>query len=222
MASPTLEFVIHILESPKPEELLTSKHEGPALQKALELAGIKSQLHIVVNDTMLRKCVHDLTDAFQNHGPTALIPVLHFSAHGSKEGIQLTDGTTCKWAEFGAIIAPLNKALDGNLVIFMSTCHGYSGLAMARSASDLPFGALIGADDEITWQQALLAFHTVYYHFFHCGSEFEVAVKAMNAALGFDKPRFELAHGEEVRAAFNANVSAIVKRARELMALKPK
>ena len=128
------------------------------------------------------------------------IPIIHFSCHGNKEGIGLTSGEFVSWDALKGLLSPINKALEGALVICMSSCSGFSGCEMAMSEDgDLPFYGLIGHTETPVWSDAAVAFVTFYHRFFK-GTPVVEAVKAMRTASGDDLFREVLAN--DVREAW--------------------
>lgn len=115
------------------------------------------------------------------------IPILHISAHGYAHGIQLSSGEILEWHQLRDLLIPVNRAFNGNLVVCMSTCEGYSGqrMAMVPDSTEHPFLAIIGNCDKPTWPQTAVAFAT-FYHLLANGRNIQDAVTAMRVASGND------------------------------------
>ena len=155
-------FLVYIVESPSPVDLYHKRYEGELLMKALELAGIPSEHKLAVNSEAFNA---SFTVGLQESlsQPNASPPLLHISAHGSKEGIQLTSGQLINWDKLRDIIMPINKALDGNLVLCMSSCQGFSACRMAMREGELPFSAVIGHSGDPSWSDTAVAYVTFYH-----------------------------------------------------------
>lgn len=129
-----------------------------------------------------------------------LMPILHISAHGFEDGIQLSNGEVLLWSELKEALLPVNAAFQGFLVVCMSSCKGYSGVRMAMELDgDLPFFALVGCADSPTWSETAVAFST-FYHQVARGAYLQDAVAAMRMASG--NSRFFAESGQELRQSF--------------------
>ena len=84
-----------------------------------------------------------------------LLPIVHISAHGDENGIQLSDGTEISWKNMRTVLLPINKALKGLLLLCMSACKGFAACVMAMEAGELPFMAVIGTHETPTWSDTL-------------------------------------------------------------------
>jgi hypothetical protein len=130
-----------------------------------------------------------------------LTPVIHISAHGSQEGVQFTTGESITWDELRLWLKPINKALNGMLLLCMSSCHGYSGIRMAMDLHDEadPFLALIGNGRTPTWPETAVAFTTLY-HLLGNGHYLKNAVSAMYIASG--NPEFYLQYATQSKQSY--------------------
>mgnify|MGYP000226890840 CR=1 FL=1 len=137
-ASPTPKYFVHIVESPSAKDLLNARTEGHLLTEALSLAGIISSYNLATDySTFLEALGPRLYEVMQETKGT---PILHLSTHGNEEGIELTDHTFIKWHVLRELLLPINKVLNGGLVVCMSSCSGYSGCRMAMSVErEIPF-----------------------------------------------------------------------------------
>jgi hypothetical protein len=100
-------FLVYIVESPSPVDLYHKRYEGEALGRALELAGIRSEHKLVVNTEALQAALQvglkELLDEHRDY-----LPIVHLSAHGGEDGVQLTDGTIITWTGLRELVAPVN------------------------------------------------------------------------------------------------------------------
>jgi len=113
------------------------------------------------------------------------LPILHISAHGSKEGIQLSSGDVIPWALLRELVLPINQGLGGVLLLCMSACDGYHACQMAMVKEDLPhpYYAMVGHYGTPTWSDTAVAYAS-FYHLLSKGHTVPVAVAAMNQASG--------------------------------------
>ncbi len=114
-----------------------------------------------------------------------LIPILHISAHGNSEGIQLSDGTVIPWVVLRQLLYPINTALNNSLIVCLSCCEGYSGTRMAMFIEDegYPFYAIVANSRKPFWSDAAVAYST-FYHLLAKGELIGNAVDAMRIASG--------------------------------------
>jgi hypothetical protein len=177
-------FFVYIIESPSSLDLYTGRSEGQLIQQAVKLNQIPCVLRTVANrDSFNMALSIGLSDAMKAF--VGLHPVVHISAHGFDNGIQFTNGEVIKWAELRQWLLPINKALNGLLLVCMSSCKGYAGIRMAMEVHDnnYPYFALIGNSEAPTWSETAVAF-TTFYHLFSNGHMLDDAVTTMRAASG--------------------------------------
>lgn len=123
------------------------------------------------------------------------MPIIHISAHGGEDGIELTDGDVIYWeklnrllTELHAKIGPLNfpPPLPQNLpkvLVCLSSCSAFKGFAENQPPTGV-IQAIVGAADDVGWCEALIAFSTFYYQTLILKSDYSSAVVAMNLAAG--------------------------------------
>lgn len=181
-----LKFFVHVVESPSPVDLYHRRGEGEMLRQAISLNQIPCSLRVAVNleafTAAIRIGLHEAMETYPN-----ALPILHISAHGFADGIQLSSGQILFWNQLRELLIPLNRALAGGLIVCMSTCEGYSGqrMAMVTGSDDHPFWAIVGNCDKPTWPETAVAFATLY-HLVANGRNMVDAVSAMRVASGND------------------------------------
>ena len=181
-----MKFFVYIIESPSPVDLYHRRGEGDLLVQAIRLNRIPCIARLAVNleafVAALRIGLHEAMQAT----PDA-IPILHISAHGFQDGIQLCSGDIVTWTQLREVLVPINKALSGSLMVCMSTCEGYAGsrMAMVHDEPDHPYFAIIGNCGQPTWPETAVAFTTLY-HLIANGRYLTDAVIAMRTASGND------------------------------------
>ncbi|MEG3876701.1 hypothetical protein QT972_04850 [Microcoleus sp. herbarium7] len=187
---------VHIIESPSADDLLDGRTEGRALSEVLNLAKIPYCYNLAINlETFNAALDTRLIEAFEYFKQP---PILHLSMHGNQDGVVLTDNTFISWANLQTLLAPLTNAMEGGLLICMSSCFGSTGclMAMHRDA-DQPFWALVGNNNSVSWEDAAVAYVT-FYHLFFKGIPVEECVERMK--LASNDHNFVVWSGHEVKA----------------------
>ncbi len=190
---------MYIIESPSASDVYHKRYEGDMLQKALSLDLIYSAHRIVVNSEAFKaSLLVGLEEQVKTYAN--LLPIVHISAHGGADGIELTSGEIIGWEELKALLTPINKALNGSLFLCMSSCEGFSACRMAMNKDDeLPFFAVIGNKGRPVWSDTAIAYAS-FYHLISKGCYVVDAVKAMCEASG--DTGFTAITGAEAKKAF--------------------
>jgi len=127
-------FFVYIVESPSAHDLYHKRSESDLLRNVLELSGIKSASRLVISaPAFYAALVIGVTEVMRDH--PLHMPILHLSAHGDRNGIQLSNGDLIDWASLGGLLQPINRALGGALIVAMSCCEGYSGIVGVHRCS---------------------------------------------------------------------------------------
>lgn len=195
-----LKFFVFIIESPSSVDLYHGRSEADLLGRAIGLNAIRCASRIAINleafVAAIKIGLHEEMAA-----RSGLVPILHISAHGFADGIQLSSGEVLNWNGLRELLKPVNKALGGALIVCMSTCEGYSGSRMAMVLEDPghPFFAIVGNGGKPTWPETAVGFAT-FYHLVANGHYVSDAVKAMRVASGNES--FFLTTAEEARQGY--------------------
>jgi len=195
-----IKFFVFVIESPSAPDLYHRRSEGDIVRQAVELNGIKCVVKTAISLMAFDACLKiGLAEAMASM--SGYIPLVHVSAHGDVNGIQLSDGYVMPWAELRDYLRPVNAALGGSLVVCMSSCEGYAGIKMAMhlEEGDLPYFALIGCGAQPMWGETAVAYAT-FYHQPWRGEYIGDAVAAMRVASG--NQQFFLEHAEQSRQAY--------------------
>ncbi|WP_411885738.1 hypothetical protein [Polaromonas sp. YR568] len=193
-------FFVFVIESPSAADLYNRRSEGELIRRAVELNRIPCQVRTAISLQILEAClVVGLSEAMRAF--PGYIPLLHISAHGDEDGIQLSDGHIINWNALQSLLRPINQALNGTLIVCMSSCSGYMGvrMAMCELEGPLPYYALIGCGGAPTWSDTAVAFATLY-HQLHIGEHIDTAVQAMRVASG--NSQFWIQHAETSRRGY--------------------
>lgn len=102
---------------------------------------------------------------------------------------------------------PLNNAMQGGLLICMSSCFGGAGCRMAvHEGTDQPFWALVGNTESASWHDAAVAYVT-FYHLFFKGFSVVECVERMKSAS--NDSNFIVLSGHQVKANWVDYMAAI-------------
>lgn len=182
--SHNFKFFVYVIESPSPVDLYHGRSEG----KIIKQAACLNQIHCTVKtavtfeafEAALKIGLKEEMEVSKN-----IFPILHISAHGYSEGIQLSNGEQITWAQLRLLLHPINQALDGNLIVCLSSCQGYSGTRMAMHLEDegYPFFAIVANSEKPLWSDTAVAYST-FYHLVAKGKFIVDAVNAMCIASG--------------------------------------
>jgi len=200
-------FFVFIVESPSAPDLYHGRHEGFLLQQALALESLPSVTRIAISKEAFKAALTiGITDEMKRF--SQLYPIIHISAHGSQDGLQLSNGENILWNELRDLLLPLNKALQGGLLLCMSSCEGFSAcqMAMLFEPGDQPFWGIVGHKGKPGWADTAVAYAT-FYHLLIKGSSIADAVKAMGVAAG--DAGFTEITAEQARLLFIEHVNQI-------------
>lgn len=202
-----VKFFVFIIESPSAADLYHRRSEGEIVKQAVELNDIACVAKTAISLEAFDACLKIGLSETMNKLP-GYVPLLHISAHGNEHGIQLSDGCSITWRELRQHLRPVNAALDGSLVVCMSSCEGYMGIQMAMHPEDpdLPYLALVGNGSKPTWAETAVGFAT-FYHQLCRGEHITTAVQAMQVASGND--RFWVQHAENSRRGYIERINTV-------------
>lgn len=194
----SVNFYVHIVESPSPEELHNGVTEGRVLCSFLDTAGIPYSYSLAVN--LDRFCIAMTDEVEDVIDKLNKIPILHLSVHGSEEGIQLTNQEKLLWSKLAGYISPINNLINGGLGVCMSCCCGVHGIQMAEviRRRNLPYKWLVGSFADVQLPDVALAY-SVFYRRLHCGDygDDEDLIETVRAASGIDD--FDVWDGERIQ-----------------------
>lgn len=173
---------VNVIESPSSHDLLDGRTEGRMLIESLNLANIPNAYSLVTDLATLRESIDSrLRAAAQQHSK---IPIIHFSMHGNEDGVALTSSEFVSWSDLKHELLPVMRAVQGTLLICMSSCVGHAGVKMAMNSDDEPsFWALVGNIENTSWSDAAIAY-SCFYHLFFKEVNIDVCVNSMKVASG--------------------------------------
>jgi len=111
--------------------------------------------------------------------------VLHFTAHGNKDGIGLkATNEFIPWQELRGSLQNLNKKMEGNLIVNMMACKGISGVSIQSFEDPAePFFGIIGPVKDIDIFRAKAIGKTFYEKMLN-GIQIPTIVLGINNAEG--------------------------------------
>ena len=195
-----IKFFVFVIESPSPVDLYHRRSEGEIIMQAVGLNQIACKVKTAVTFEAFEACLKIGLKESMEFFPDKL-PILHISAHGDSSGLQLSSGETINWSNLRQLLAPINQALNNNLLVCLSCCEGYSGARMAMYVEDqgYPFYGIVANSKKLVWSETAIAYST-FYHLVAKGEYLVDAVSAMRVASGNKYFFFETA--EDARKSF--------------------
>lgn len=185
---------VYIIESPSNVDVLDGRKEGQALGSILNLAEISNETYgvsdFVTLKLALKRIAEDVIRLRNSLGGVHL----HFSMHGCKEGIALTDGTFINWSTFYSIIKEFNDSIgymtlrDGQKIaptfLAFSVCEGLEAKIIKTYGDESPYTALVGPTQPVSWSDSLLAYSIYYHNIILKKIGAESAINNMNHVIG--------------------------------------
>jgi hypothetical protein len=200
---------VYIIESPSFMDILDNRKEGLALSKILDLAKIENEVFGVSNietfELALERIAKNVLEIRSKLGMVQL----HFSLHGSNEGIALSDNTFLNWGDFYTLIKKFNETIEyikaPNGVLFaptyliFSVCNGFSAKIIKEFDETSPYTALVGPVRAIEWSDALLAYSTFYHNTLLKKMGLPKAIENMNSVVGLENVfQFDMGKGMKI------------------------
>lgn len=182
--TPKFTFFVYIVESPSAPDLYHGRSEGSLVADALKLDGIPCVTRTAINSEAFVAALRiGLPEAMKQF--PGRYPIIHLSAHGGGDGIQLSSGDTINWHSLRQYLVPINESLQGTLLLCMSACEGYGACRMAMEIGDSPhpYFAMIGNFGQPTWSDTAVSY-LAFYHLLSKGWPIPDAVDAMKSASG--------------------------------------
>jgi hypothetical protein len=187
---------IYLIESPSAEDLLVGRNEGDSLIRVLKLAEIDVVYFMAINAEMFDKAFGLIGTAILNQPDIGTaMPIIHVSAHGSDDGIELSDGDVILWDKLTDLFEKLHKIIGPvnippplpqgvpKVTLCLSSCSAFSAYRKA-APRPTPFQAIVGPIRDIGWCESMLAFASFYYTTNTLRKSYASAVMCMNFANG--------------------------------------
>lgn len=88
---------------------------------------------------------------------------IHVIAHGNTRGLVIGPTDFVSWRDFGTALVPINRALNGQLIVNMTSCKGIHGIKGGDLATDRdPFFGILGVNHDLEFTEALTLNERVY------------------------------------------------------------
>ncbi|HII4333219.1 TPA: hypothetical protein ACY4P8_004670 [Vibrio parahaemolyticus] len=162
---------ILIIESRSAEDIYDDRYEGATLKDVLKLQGISAKHFEVVDKGYFEKAIKY---ASKEH-----IKYVHFSGHGSPEGIALTNDFIT-WKEFDQMAWP---HLKGTCLCF-SSCDVAKGVLEVFEYHKSFCNAIIAPTRPITWGEGLVSFSALYHRALSSSTSSTQDVRVLNHIVG--------------------------------------
>lgn len=104
-------------------------------------------------------------------------PLLHIEAHGSRDGIEFTDGSRVRWEDIKPYFSSLNLATGNNLIIASALCYGMSQLKTINLGEAAPCWALIAPPNTVFPDSIYSGFYNFYTTFYRSKSQKEALIE---------------------------------------------
>jgi len=187
---------VFIIESPSKDDIDVGRNEGSALGKTLDLATIKNKVFTVSTVERLRNALLKIALEVNEIKAELGLVHLHFSMHGSEDGLTLTDEKIITWQEFHNIINKFNDTIkyiessNGLKIaptsLTFSVCKGFSATKIKDFGEENTYTALIGPTESVGWADSLLAFSIFFHNTILKKTGLATALKNMNETVGLD------------------------------------
>lgn len=208
-------YKIYIIESPADKDLLEKRTEGKALSNILELSQIHYEYFLVTTLNVLRQAFEMIKEDILKLQEEYLFvwPLIHISCHGREEGIGLTDKSFVEWSYLYDLLSIVNVCFEETdpvspVLLSMSSCYGLHAIKSdwEKRSSRSPFAFVLGHENKIPWDDALIAFSVFFHHFVNRKSTSDIALKCMNASIS-SQDYFKLFNSKECYEVFkNTNI----------------
>jgi hypothetical protein len=154
-------------------------------------------VHTAYNRDML---LHSLTERARRHAGSLGFPVIHIAAHGTPDGVELTDGHLVTWADLRGMLSDVTALFPDKLLLSMSSCHGLGALEIPMTNDSAPYlHAIVGSTEEVQWRDMLVAW-VAFYHRLFKGAFLEESVSAMCEASGHYS--FDVRYGTQLHRSY--------------------
>jgi hypothetical protein len=176
MSSTPTRLRLFIIEAPSPMDLLQSRAEAPALEKACSLIGHEVSSFVAKSKAELYAICQfiSMIDSDQDKFGRERVPMcVHIAAHGNAGGLGFGSDTVT-WDEMAELLQPLCEMpnYDGDIVLVVSACGAaqqkltsrFRERARNEASFRPPIYLFITAEDEPTFEGALVSWIVFYYH----------------------------------------------------------
>lgn len=165
---------VAIIESVGPNDLFEKRKEGIGLGSVLNLMHIEYVYYECFGEKHLVKAIREIQKKHRN------VDYIHFSMHGSKEGISLMSGDFITWEKFDMLF--WNKLK--HIVLTFSSCEVGKGIHALFDYHRTFCKAIIAPTRTITWDEGLIAFSNLYFLAKKSNANIKNDLKKINTIIG--------------------------------------
>jgi hypothetical protein len=176
---------VYVLESLREGDLKTGQvvYDDVIFPATAQLDGLETRFFLVGNRADLALRLADVARSVQLGGR---VPIVHLEAHGTDDGLELTDGTIVPWVELAPLLGEINRASRMNLIVVVVSCMGWNLVHAMLPQDRSPLFMLIGPPEAMFAGDLLVGTKEFYRALF---STFDVneALAAMNGSRPYDE-----------------------------------
>jgi len=204
---------VYIIESPSDIDLFEKRTEGKALSNILELSEIPYEYCLTTTKNIFNQAFELIKEDILELQEEYLFvwPIIHLSCHGNEKGIGLTDGDFISWSALNDLLSVVNVCFNeadpvSPILLSMSSCYGLHAIKAdwEKRGKRSPFAFVLGHEDTILWDDALIAFSVFFHNFVKKKSTSEIAVQCMNTSINLPE-HFKLFNSTECYEVFKGN-----------------
>jgi hypothetical protein len=171
---------VFIIESVSPDDFYERRADGHAANEILKILGVMTEYRIAFTRDLVSRAIAEAVDGD--------FEVLHFSSHGSDEGVSLTSGKGFDWKEFAELVKPFSNE---SRKLVMATCGGGDvKLAKALASQRAIYGWVFGSTaDRVSFSDTCLAWSVLYNRLYDHGfskDALQPTLSAINGAIEGD------------------------------------
>ncbi len=183
---------IFIIESPSNDDIEKGWEESKALSQNLKLAGIKNTSFTVSGIESFEESLANISKEVKRDKRDFGAITLHFSMHGTKDGLQFTNDEFLDWKNFYLLIKNFNEYIGyltfkGKNIppvnLNFSVCYAFYAIAIKNMGVESPYQMLVAPTSPIHWADSILAFETFYHNSLHLESGVSSAISKMNHVI---------------------------------------
>lgn len=187
---------VFIIESPSFIDIIENRKEGDALGKTLDLARIENETFSVSDIDTLKIAYQRIAEEVNRIKGDLGGVHLHFSMHGSVDGVALSDKTFLDWEVFYTFLKAFNDSIGyislpnglniAPTYLAFSVCHGFEARKIKEFGEESPYSGLIGPIQPIEWADSLIAFSIFYHNTIIKKRGVLTALRNMNELIGLE------------------------------------
>jgi hypothetical protein len=185
--------IIESLKEGKDKKTGTEIHNDTIKLNKLKYDNLFSLFFSVTSKNDFIKAINAIVNRLEQN---EFIPILHIEAHGSEDGIHLSNDEMVSWKELFEYTIKINILLKNRLIIILGICSGNSIISAIKPDQRAPFRIVIGVYREIKQIDLINALSEFYNNFLVAAKTIE-SVEKMNACIKDPRSHFQIITSEE-------------------------